>query len=762
MRIIKNWKFFICFIGLLRLGLPHVVFEEFGTLAGSVSYMHVTLHINLSHVDNLIQTYIRQATELKENIVQVFDVTIKNTTYDGTKEWFESEKQVVLSVIDTFIEAAEGEELTIRNLQNVLPLDQQYNPNRPMYRDSRSIKSKAAQGLVSKGAQEILDVLQKKGLHLPNKKTGGKYFKIARTGLRAAKILKGISPLSMGFSLVKGIFGTFMGLYNVFQMEKLRRELRGVIQTQNRVIEVLADHQAQLLDLKDELDDIKSQFAVQQAIKSSVIAAQLTRGLSTLKSATQQAIHAVQQAHHHRLAIDYLDPDTLDFLYNTLSQQASDSKYKLLTRFPSDLFQLELSYMFDGEDVVLFLHVPMVPIDSLLTLYRLKPFPIPFSDTMALLPKPSSSLLALSNSIPRAMTNIEHADLVDCHQVNQVYLCERHGVLQNNIKASCLGALFEQDIPTAQQICDLELVPYQEAVLQLKNNWFLIYSPVMFTAYVLCFNSTSAAKPIKVGVNEVFVDPSCRLDLNNHTLTSDLSMKLDAEVTYFPWQVADLSAFGVNEEDIKAAMMLRTTAGERNIYLADVIQNKHFSSAYPKWQWVMAALIFTALVALVIFVFLSIGTHRLFRFRRRMRRIRNAVDQIRHIPGMRPPSRRNSQRLNEEVDENLPPMYPGLPQEEQEYELMNLNPVQMSRNLQRLSRSVSRMSERIRSVSAPDSRRSSRLSFFRSRNDSDAEDFASSKDRSLGPTPTPMLRTKTPSYAFLRATATDDQPALPQ
>ena len=111
----------------------------------------------------------------------------------------------------------------------------------------------------------------------------------------------------------------------------------------------------------------------------------------------------------------------------------------------------------------------MVPADSLLTLYRLKPFPIPFSDTMALLPRPQSSLLALSSSIPRSMTHIEHSDLVDCHQVNQVYLCERHGVLNNHIKSSCLGALFEQDIPVAQQICDLELVPYKSPCCSLKT-----------------------------------------------------------------------------------------------------------------------------------------------------------------------------------------------------------------------------------------------------------------------------------------------------
>ena len=76
----------------------------------------------------------------------------------------------------------------------------------------------------------------------------------------------------------------------------------------------------------------------------------------------------------------------------------------------------------------------------------------------------------------------------------------------------------------------------------------------MYTGYVKCFNLSSSAIPIKVGINQLFIDPSCKLELKNPTLTSDLSMKLDAEITYFQWQLTDLAAFGVNEEDIQNAL----------------------------------------------------------------------------------------------------------------------------------------------------------------------------------------------------------------
>jgi hypothetical protein len=276
----------------------------------------------------------------------------------------------------------------------------------------------------------------------------------------------------------------------------------------------------------------------------------------------------------------------------------------------------------------------------------------------------------------------------------------------------------------------------------------------MYTAYVQCFNSSSAAVPIQTGVNQIFVDPSCRMMLKNHSLTSDLSMKLDAEVTYFPWKMADLKAFQITEEDIQAALEIKTTVGEKNLYLADVVQHKHFSSRFPKWQWVIAALIFTALVALAIFITLGIGTHRVFSFRRRMRRIRDALDQLRPAQPIRPPTGRPN------LESEDPPLYPGLPDgiEVENYELMNVGVPSMTRSF---SRSVAQLakdyskSSRLRHSSMPSSRRSSHHSLFQPI--CPAAEDPHLEARSSYERPTPMPRNKTPSYTFLKATYQDEK-----
>ena len=79
--------------------------------------------------------------------------------------------------------------------------------------------------------------------------------------------------------------------------------------------------------------------------KTTLLSAHLARGPALLQAAMQSVIRAVQQAHHHCLAIDHLDPGSLEHLYGVIEAQAKGSKYKLLTRFPSDLFQLEVLYL---------------------------------------------------------------------------------------------------------------------------------------------------------------------------------------------------------------------------------------------------------------------------------------------------------------------------------------------------------------------------------------------------------------------------------
>ncbi len=86
---------------------------------------------------------------------------------------------------------------------------------------------------------------------------------------------------------------------------------------------------------------------------------------------------------------------------STAQIKAQINKCQLLLSHPSDLFQIEASYFYNGQDILLLLHIPMAPADSILRLFQFHPFPLPFTKTHFLLPKPSKPIFALSSGMER-------------------------------------------------------------------------------------------------------------------------------------------------------------------------------------------------------------------------------------------------------------------------------------------------------------------------------------------------------------------------
>ena len=116
------------------------------------------------------------------------------------------------------------------------------------------------------------------------------------------------------------------------------------------MLEVLNDHSDRISALEAKMQNVQHRMAVEDLLRPDELQAELNKGLLILRTAVTKVIHAVQEAHQHRLAVDSLTPRDLHDLYNQIQDTADQSKYRLLTKYPSDLFQLELSYLFDEED----------------------------------------------------------------------------------------------------------------------------------------------------------------------------------------------------------------------------------------------------------------------------------------------------------------------------------------------------------------------------------------------------------------------------
>jgi hypothetical protein len=255
---------------------------------------------------------------------------------------------------------------------------------------------------------------------------------------------------------LSGVFGMLMGWFTHRRLNNLRNQIGEVRNQQHRLMQIQQVTLSQLDDLETVLREVVQEMERSETTWVNHFA--LDHGHIQLHFYILKLTRALQAAHLCRLSIDLLDSTQLRHIFDTAARKAKAHQYQLMLRHPSDLFQIETSYLHNGQDVHLILHVPMAPADSILWLFQLHLFPLPFTETHFVMPDPSNQILAISSGIDRLSMEMSVANLMGCHRINSAYLCERHGVMRRELNSTCLGSLYVQDFSGATHLCEMKIV----------------------------------------------------------------------------------------------------------------------------------------------------------------------------------------------------------------------------------------------------------------------------------------------------------------
>jgi hypothetical protein len=468
----------------------HVVFEEIGEMAGALSYIHVVVPINISGLLQSVNNFRAKVAVLKANYVDHKKFANRLDYFGGwsatnhTKHALVLFRQQLSGLMDLMMTDADNLQSNIISLRNSLPQVAETPP----------------------GPLQASDLREKRNAAL---------------------------------TILSGVFGTLMGWFTHRRLNNLRDQIGEVRDQQHRFLRIQQITLARLDDLETVLREVVLEMERSENTWVNYFA--LDHARVQLYFHTQKLTRALQAAHLRRLSVDLLDGKQLRHIFDTTSRKAQALQYQLMIRHPSDLFQIETSYMHDGRDVKLLLHVPMAPAESVLRLFQLLPFPLPFTDSHFLMPDPANQILALSSGVDRLSVEMSVANLLSCHRINSAYLCERHGVLRRQLNTTCLGSLYIQDFNGAMTLCEMRIVEHTETVLQMQDNWYLVYSPIPFTGYVICLNNSNSEVFIKTGPNRIFVSPSCRMRLKHHVLISDFSLRLDSVIKHYEWDLDEIA-----------------------------------------------------------------------------------------------------------------------------------------------------------------------------------------------------------------------------
>ena len=226
-----------------------------------------------------------------------------------------------------------------------------------------------------------------------------------------------------------------------------------------------------------------------------------------------------------------------------------------------------------------------------------------------------NNVIAITPDHRKYHVQLSSAQLMDCLKINQVYICERHGVLAKSLVTSCLGALYLQDFEQAQKLCQIQIQPTRELVFQLLGNWFLIYSPIVFTADVHCKNGTLSRFFIPLGITKHFLSPGCYAEFKENILLSNNAIRLSSDIIHFEWQWEQEIFEHFSPKDLVENMQLIQQNGISSPTLSDishlkVTKNSGFNYMFQIIAFVLSTLA-TSIVTIVILFLLGKYRHRI-------------------------------------------------------------------------------------------------------------------------------------------------------
>jgi hypothetical protein len=272
---------------------------------------------------------------------------------------------------------------------------------------------------------------------------------------------------------------------------------------------------------------------------------------------------------------------------------------ELLITKPSDLLQIEVSYLHGNGNLTLVIHAPMVTADNKLNLYQYIPFPLSHSlgANVSITPLLNKDLIAVGKQHQYKI--LGQTDLAACTKMGQNFLCEGRSVLRTDMDDSCIGALFLHHLPGVLKHCQYQLGQTREHVFQTGPTQWLVSTPEKFSTVMQCEkeHETIFINP----VSSISVKPGCKLFLKSHVIQPDTNLRQTLEIKQHSWQWNIQQLFPTSNLTTMATAFFELQKTGTHIVSADDIRNLKFTEEE------IAPLMAHPNVILIVVIILCIG-----------------------------------------------------------------------------------------------------------------------------------------------------------
>jgi hypothetical protein len=351
--------------------------------------------------------------------------------------------------------------------------------------------------------------------------------------------------------------------YNAYKITELNNEISTLKSKTDLLVDVSHLHEDHLHHLEDKTD--KTNELLADLLESNVwFTAKITDAVEKkFQSVVHHHENVVKSAQHHRLAPGALPHDVLDEILNHTLAVAKKRNMVSFVNYASDLFQVEVSHLYDPKTMqfTLIVHIPLVSNTNLLELYEFLPLPIHFNFSANISITPDvgqNNLLAIGHS--KSFQTISSSDLHSCLHLGDTFFCKGRKVMETSLKKSCLGSLYLANSEAIQNSCKFKIAEASEKIFELAENTWAVYSTGTINTNQVCQAKNSIqTRQINSG-DTVTIEPGCYIRTMDHVISADESETIEIQRKTMDWagEIADLFGRANTEGIHKAIQGLRT------------------------------------------------------------------------------------------------------------------------------------------------------------------------------------------------------------
>ncbi len=353
--------------------------------------------------------------------------------------------------------------------------------------------------------------------------------------------------------------------FNAYRITELNNEISALKSKMDLLVDISHLHEAHLHHLEEKTNATNKLLA--DLLESNVWFT--TKITVTVEKKFQSVVHhhenVIKSAQHHRLAPGALPHDVLDEILNHTLSVAKKRSMVSFVNYASDLFQVEVSHLFDPKTLqfTLIVHIPLVSNTNLLELYEFLPLPIHFNFSANISITPDvgqNNLLAIGHS--KSFQTISSSDLHSCLHLRDTFFCKGRKVMETSLKKSCLGSLYlaNSNSDAIQNTCKFKVAEASEQIFELAENTWAVYSTGTINTNQVCqARNTIQTRQINSG-DTVTVEPGCYIRTMDHVISADESETIEIQKKTMDWTGELAELFGrANTKGIHMAIQgLRT------------------------------------------------------------------------------------------------------------------------------------------------------------------------------------------------------------